>query len=75
MTLGQRIASARKAQGLKQSELAARAGLAQSLVSMIETGATAPRLETLRRLARALGMDVEITLVPCVPTDEAAPAA
>ena len=53
-SLGDQIRSARRAAGLTQTELARRAGLFQPHVAALESGAT-PALNTLRRLADALG--------------------
>jgi transcriptional regulator with XRE-family HTH domain len=52
----------RAAKGLSQRELSARAGLAQSHISQIESGAKDPGLAKLIDVARAL--DLELVLVP-----------
>ncbi len=44
---------------LKQSELETQAGLSHNALSRIETGIVLPRLETLERLASALGISIE----------------
>ena len=55
--LGEMVRARRKKLGWKQQTLADKAGLAQSYVSMIERGVvTDVSMETLRQLARALGM-------------------
>lgn len=53
----------RKRQGLSQSEVARRAGLKQPAIARLESGAIKPTLETIQRVAHALGREVEISLV------------
>ena len=60
MTLGTRIKTLRKAQGLTQVALAKRAGIVQSSLSEIERGETKKGFgETIVRLARALNTSPE----------------
>lgn len=47
----------RRAKNLKQSELAARMGTRQAAVSKWEIGTTTPNLDSLRRMAMALGCE------------------
>ena len=56
------LRQARRAARLSQSELAARAHLAQSVISAYENGKRAPSVATLERLVRATGHDVIIDL-------------
>jgi predicted transcriptional regulator len=49
----------RSAQGLSQEELAARTGLHTSEISRLERGAREPRLGTIVKLARGLGVSTE----------------
>ncbi len=57
--LGARLKRLRKARGLKQADLAKRAGLHRVYVTQLETGVkTNPRLDTLQRLAKALRVSV-----------------
>ncbi len=58
------LREARRAAGLSQGELAARAGLARMTVQKLEAGAIDPRLSTVEVLFRVLGL----TVVP-VPTE------
>ena len=44
--------------GLSQAELAKRAGVPQSAISEIETGKRKPRIDTIQKLAMALGVSV-----------------
>ena len=51
---------ARTKAGMTQRSLAARAGVPQSTVGRIETGAIEPRIDTLLRLLHASGHDLEL---------------
>lgn len=53
-----RITEARKARGLTQRELGKKLGLPQSQISRIERNPDHTTVRTLKRLARALGVDV-----------------
>lgn len=59
VNLGNQVRLWRLHARLKQSEIEVRAGLAHNAVSRIETGEVSPRLETLERLAGALGISIE----------------
>ncbi len=52
---GRILRHARRAAGLSQREMAARAGIPQSTVARIEAGTLIPRVDTLDRLLRAVG--------------------
>jgi transcriptional regulator with XRE-family HTH domain len=54
---------ARRRAGLTQRQLAEKTGVPQSTIGRIESGATDPRLSTLRRLLRACGFDLEVEQV------------
>jgi len=56
------IGQARQAAGLTQTQLAKKTGLSQSSVSQIENPSRQPRLDTLRRIAGALGCDVSFLI-------------
>jgi transcriptional regulator with XRE-family HTH domain len=60
--LSRAIAERRKRLGLNQADVARRAGLTTSQISRIESGAAAPKLDSLEALARAL--DAALVLVP-----------
>jgi transcriptional regulator with XRE-family HTH domain len=45
---------------LSQDDLAAEAGLRQELISAIEVGTATPTVESLARLASALGIDLAV---------------
>jgi transcriptional regulator with XRE-family HTH domain len=55
---GRNLASQRRQAGLSQEELADRAGLHRTAISLSETGKRNPRLDTMARLADALGVPV-----------------
>ena len=54
--LARNVRRLREAKGLSQGALAADAGIYQELISRIENGAANPELDTLDRIADALGV-------------------
>ncbi|MEX2213867.1 MAG: helix-turn-helix transcriptional regulator [Phycisphaeraceae bacterium] len=54
----ERVTAARKAQGVTQQELANRLGMAQTQISRIERNPDRTTVRTLKRIAKALGVDV-----------------
>jgi DNA-binding XRE family transcriptional regulator len=56
--VGERIRAARKAAGLTQEELAAKAGILQGYISRLESNEHSPSHKTLKRIADALGIPV-----------------
>ena len=58
MAVGSNIREARRAKGWKQRDLAREAGLSSVTVARIETGINVPKQDTLRSIARALGVPV-----------------
>jgi len=46
-------------EGLSQEELAARAGMRQSVISRIENGESEPRIETVNKIAKAFIKKIE----------------
>lgn len=69
MTLGNRIASLRKAAGLSQEALAAKLGVSRQAIGKWESDATLPSLDNLHQLAKELGVSIDALL-----TGEAAEA-
>ena len=54
----------REEQNLSQRQLADRTGVTQSDISKIESGEANPTLETLKKLAKGLGMNLSISFTP-----------
>lgn len=65
--LGRRVRDLRVQQGVSQTELARRAGMTQPAVARFEAGGTVPTLPVLERLARALGAELTVHMVPTSP--------
>jgi len=59
MELGNKIRKLRLSLGLTQEDVAARADLARSFISQVETGKTSPTLENLERIIKAVGSDLK----------------
>lgn len=59
--LAQKIAEARNAHNLKQSELARRMRVSQQFISQVESGEGNLTLETLLKLAHSLNTGIEIS--------------
>lgn len=57
------VREARKRAGLSQRELGERAGTTQSAIARIETGRTTPSFDTVLRLVRLCGLDLDVMLV------------
>lgn len=57
-----RLEAARSARGLRQSELAEKAGLEPSAISHFETGRRRPSFDNLERLVDALGVTADYLL-------------
>ena len=55
--IGDRLRQARKARRVSQLELAGRTGVAHSTVVRIERGQSNPTIETVEKVAEALGVD------------------
>ena len=58
------LIAARTRANLTQADLAERMGTSQSTIARLESGTAKPSLSTLRRLARATGMRLKISLEP-----------
>lgn len=57
--VGAKIRAVRESASLSQQELSRRSGIAQESLSRIETGRRDPRLGTLQRLARGMGLSLD----------------
>lgn len=62
--IGQAVRQRRVAQGLSQTELAARAGMTQPALSRLEAGGAVPTIPILERVAAALGAELVVSIVP-----------
>lgn len=60
--VGEQIRDARKAKGLTQKELGAIMGLSESVVNKYETGKQNLSLETVQKVARALGVELTVLI-------------
>ncbi len=58
--LGRRIAGARAERNLSQAEVAAIAETSPARVSAIENATDSPRIDTIVRVAQAVGLDVTV---------------
>lgn len=61
MTIGEGIKEARKNKGLSQQELGDMLGVSQAMIAQYENGKRVPKIETLERIANALGGTVLYT--------------
>ena len=58
MTVGERLKATRKEKGLTQKQVASGCGMADSAIRKYESGLITPKLETIQRIANALGVHV-----------------
>ena len=56
-SIGETIRKTRIEKGLTQKEVAERCGMADSAIRKYESGKVCPKIETLKRIAEALGVD------------------
>lgn len=56
MLIGERVRALREAKGLTQADIEERSGLLRCYTSRVENGHTVPSLETIEKIARALGV-------------------
>ena len=56
---GHAIRAIRQGQGMQQATLADRAEISRSHMNKIESGAETPKVETVFRIARALGVHID----------------
>lgn len=62
MTTGQRIKAARKKAGMTQADLAGKLNISYVNISQLEKDQRNPTIETLQRIAAALGVDVNLLI-------------
>ena len=60
--IAERVRQARERLGMTQAELAARIGSTQPAIARLEAGGVMPNLDTLRRIAEALGFELVVDL-------------
>jgi len=60
--IAERVRHAREVRGLTQAELAARIGSTQPALARLEAGGVTPSLDTLHRIAEALGLELVVDL-------------
>jgi len=60
--IAERVRQAREGRGLTQAELAARIGSTQPALARLEAGGVTPNLDTLHRIAEALGLELVVDL-------------
>lgn len=72
MTIGERIKQTRKEKGMTQKQVAELCGMADSAIRKYESGSQKPKLETLCKIASALGVSPSFLagLDPLVDTPE-----
>ncbi len=58
MTIGEKIREYRKKAGLTQEELARKLDITRSMIGQFERSDKPPKLETIARIANALGVDI-----------------
>lgn len=61
--IAQQLVEARYSLGLSQKELAAKSGLTQANISKIESGTSHPTIDSLKKIADALGKRVSFQLI------------
>ena len=58
------VADRRRERGISQAQLAELCGTTQSAIARLESGGRPPRIDTLLRIANALGCDLTVELRP-----------
>jgi len=70
MEIGNKIREVRKRKNISQNQLAEMLGTTQPALAAIESNKRMPKIETLERIAAALGVDI-LALLPSYVTAEA----
>ncbi len=60
--IAERVRQARERRGVTQAELAARIGSTQPALARLEAGGVTPSLDTLHRIAEALGLELVVDI-------------
>ena len=63
------VLESRRRAGITQRELADRAGVSQPTIARIESGATQPTFDRVRRLVEACGLELRVALVEADDAD------
>lgn len=70
-SIAQRVREARERQGLRQEDLAAKAGIARPNIARLEKGTHMPTLSTLQKVASALSIDMTVlTSAPAATVED-----
>jgi len=70
-SVAQRVREARERQGLRQEDLAAKAGIARPNIARLEKGVHMPTLSTLQKVASALSIDMTVlTATPAASAED-----
>lgn len=64
LSIANDVAAHREARGWSQERLARHAGYTRQFICLVECGSKTPRIETLKRIAEALGCELKITMEP-----------
>lgn len=70
MTIGEVVRTLRVSAGLKQTDLAERAGVSTSSISLVEAGRREPTIKWLRSIAPALGVSAAVLFAAALALDE-----
>jgi len=70
MDFAKALRISRAARGVSQKELAAKAGVSASYVSLIEGGKREPTFKSLRNLSDALGVPFDLMMLLAIEEDE-----
>lgn len=65
-----RLKTRREELGLSQSDVGKRCGMSRSVVSRIENGESSPVFRTLRRIVRALDLEIELVDIALSPIEQ-----
>lgn len=70
MNLGSAVEQLRRKKGIKQNQLAAKAEITQSYLSLIESNKKEPNIKTLKLIAEALDVPVPILFIYSLNEDD-----
>ncbi len=73
LEIGRAIRLVRTANGKSLSEVAVASRTSTPFMSLVESGARSPSIETLRRIAKALGVPSEVLIHLSMPTPDLLP--